>query len=126
MMKTAVCPCCGSVVDHKVLTDEIEVAELIDHTGFRRQTAVLFLLMFKCAGRTVTKTTLMDAIEVARQGCEMTEGALRSTVQYLNREMRGMPVRVVPVYGVGYRLEKSDPDWHWQKLPLVSANKARI
>ena len=113
-MHTAVCPCCGSVVKANAMTDEVEVAEIIDCTGFPRSVANLFFLLFAAAGRTVTRTTLLDMMDTLRPSRPHTYMGLNTSIKRLNRLAQNMPFKVVPVYGLGYRLELSDANWHWK------------
>ncbi len=121
-MLSAVCPTCGSVVEKSQTLAQTEVAELVDHIALQRQEAVLFLALWNAAGRTMTKSSLMDAVEMARQGSSMTEEALRSTVKRLNRSLRGLPVSIAAISGIGYRMHRHDANWDWRHLPLLAAN----
>ena len=113
-MHTAVCPCCGSVVKANAMTDEVEVAEIIDCTGFPWTVANLFFLLFSAAGRTITHTTLLDMMDTLRPSRPHTRHSLNTSVKRLKRLSKNMPFTVVPVYGLGYRLELSDANWHWK------------
>jgi DNA-binding response OmpR family regulator len=118
-MQSAVCPCCGSVVDQNQLTDEIELADVVDRLGLQRQPAILFLMLFKAAGRTLTKTTLVDLVEVVKPDQLLSDQALRSSVVRINKRLAGRPLRVTPVSGIGYRMDRKDPTWHWRDLPIL-------
>lgn len=121
-MQTAVCPCCGSVVDKNQLTDEIEVAEVVDHLGLQRQPAILFLMLFRAAGRTLTKDTLSDMLEASKPDHYLTRDALTSTVRRINARLQGLPVKVTAVCGIGYRMDRQDTKWHWRDLPLLATH----
>ncbi|WP_299505205.1 helix-turn-helix domain-containing protein [Cypionkella sp.] len=96
------------------MADEVELADVIDHTGFQRKPAFLFLMLFRSAGRIVTKTTLLDMLDFQIPSRDASEMALRNTAKYLKLQSRGFPFRVVASYGLGYRLELTDANWHWR------------
>lgn len=121
-MQTAVCPCCGSVVDQDQLTDEIEMADVVDRLGLQRQPAILFLMLFKASGRTLTKTTLIDLVETVRPDQLLSDYALRSSVVRINKRLEGLPLHVTAVSGIGYRMDRQDPAWDWRSLPVLPSH----
>jgi DNA-binding response OmpR family regulator len=121
-MQTAVCPCCGSVVDQNQLADDVELADVVDRLGLQRQPAILFLMLFKAAGRTLTKDTLIDAVEAARPDQFLSSYALRSTIVRINARLKGLPVKVTAVCGIGYRMDRHNAMWDWRDLPILPSD----
>lgn len=113
---TAVCPCCGSVVAARDLPDEVEVAEAMDRLRLTmRSLGVLFLSLWNAGGRTVPRQTLLDLMD--RFGGEATDAGLRTAKKRLGQALAGHPLKIVPLYGVGYRMTRP-AGWHWRDLPL--------
>jgi DNA-binding response OmpR family regulator len=117
-----VCPCCGSVVASDAMMDGVMIAEVVDRVGLVRQTAIIFMILWRAQGRTLTRTTIMDCMEQVMRGVEVSETMLNKAVSRLNREMKaaGHPVSVRPIYGIGYRIEVSAALWSWRTLPIRS------
>lgn len=117
-MTDAVCTCCGSTVPAETLADEEEVSEVMDRLGIRRAPAILFLILWKANGRTVTYDTLMDTQERLCGNESVSVGGIRTAKKHLWKVIRHYPVEILPSYGVGYRLKLTDRNWNWRDVPL--------
>lgn len=118
-MSEAVCPCCGSVVDRSALPDEVELAEAMDRLRIdKRTTALLFLILWRAGGRTLTHDTIMDQVD-RLNGRETTESGLRTAKKHLAKAVADYPVQIKSRWGIGYRMIRQDPSWDWRDLPIT-------
>ncbi len=110
-----VCPTCGSVVGSGQLPDQEEITEVIARLDVTVAQAVLFLMLWRAHGRVVTYGAFLDLQQSVsgREGSSHT--AVVSTKKNLACRIKGLPVEIKSVYGLGYRLRKLEPEWDWRQ-----------
>lgn len=120
----ATCPTCGSEVAVSALPDEVEVADVMDRTGIRgRLQGVMFLMLWRANGRIVAYESIMDLTERLTHIPRQIEG-VRSIKKKLAREIRALPVEIIAVSGLGYRMICHQTGWNWRNLPVRHERKA--
>lgn len=119
-MERAVCPCCGSEVNAKDLPHEAEIAEVMDRLRMGRVPAVMFLALWNARGRTVPYDVLAGFIERFCWGDQpgVIHENVRNAKRRLKDRIQDMPLSIGRDQGIGYRMIRTDPDWHWRVVPL--------
>ena len=92
------------------VTHADEVAEVADALGVSRRPALLFLILWGARGRTVSYDMIMDSLEASTRSF-MTLDAVAASKKRLANALKGQPVTIEAVYGIGYRLTVHDEAW---------------
>lgn len=110
------CPCCGSEVNANALADAEDIADAASRLGLTRAEAVLFLALWRAGGRIMTYTSLMDIKDAVEHDARSTEEGIKTAKKRLVESLKGHPVEIRPVYGIGYSMNVTQPGWNWRDV----------
>lgn len=106
---TSICPTCGQETRH--LPDEQSFAAACDVLGLTKACAIFFVILWRANGRTVTYDTFHDVLGRLMGRDDTSLPAIKKRTA---KALRGKPVQIESVYGLGYRMRRLDPAWSWQ------------
>lgn len=104
------CPCCGKPNDSAVLVDETSHIVAIEDLQIRlpdRCVRVLQLLL-RALPHPVPRDKIVAALWSEKREPEDAENNMRAVISQMRHAFIGTKLAIRSVYGVGYRLERTD------------------
>lgn len=107
---TTKCPCCGTQSDSAILIDETSHIVAVDNLQIRMPDRCIRLLrlLLRAVPHPVERDTLIAALWHEKHEPDDAEASLRVIISQMRHAFIGSKVALRSVYGVGYRLERTD------------------